>query len=349
MIGVLEGVAKQGRPWWSLLKMLKRWSFSYFGCEQIAYICTLLQWRLLALWSHQGDVGEHCYSYWCVKWSAKISVANLSKLLWLTWYLQNVSLLIKTTQRWSMVLVKKKSKLVLLKSKHKLKKQLLTTIKKKLKERLAKLSGGVCCCSRWSTFWKLKWKRKSSCRGCIECNSCGVEEGIVAGGGTAATCFSKIDKSKYSEERAMGCNDHSSCLWRTIRQIAFNAGLDGAIVLDRVLSNKSRNYGFNAYSDQLHRDLLKDGVIDPMKVVRCALQNAASVSSLMLTTETMIAEAPKKMIKLLGGAPGMGSMGWYGWHGRHDVIHWSQTHLSIFIETPDCLQPGFLTNFVDPQ
>src|SRR6202051_1398334 len=96
-----------------------------------------------------------------------------------------------------------------------------------------------------------------------------------------------------------------------IRQIAANAGLDGAIVLDRILQNKSNNWGYNAYTDQ-YTDLLKDGVIDPVKVVRCALENAASVASLMLTTETMIAEAPKKEAGGApggGGHPGMGGMG----------------------------------------
>jgi chaperonin GroEL len=90
--------------------------------------------------------------------------------------------------------------------------------------------------------------------------------------------------------------------------IAGNAGLDGAIVLDRVLNDKNATWGFNALTEE-YGDLLKDGVIDPVKVVRCALENAASVASLMLTTETMIAEAPKKEEKnppMPGG--GMGGM-----------------------------------------
>ncbi|MCX7977429.1 MAG: chaperonin GroEL, partial [Bdellovibrionaceae bacterium] len=93
-----------------------------------------------------------------------------------------------------------------------------------------------------------------------------------------------------------------------IRQIAANAGLDGAIVLDRVLQNKSATWGYNAFTDE-YTDLIKDGVIDPVKVVRCALQNAASVASLMLTTETMIAEAPKKEEKASAPGAGMGGMG----------------------------------------
>jgi chaperonin GroEL len=85
--------------------------------------------------------------------------------------------------------------------------------------------------------------------------------------------------------------------------------LDGAIVVDRVLSNTSSTYGFNAYKEE-YEDLVKAGVIDPVKVVRCALENAASVASLMLTTETMIAEAPKE--ESAAPAPGMGGMGGMG-------------------------------------
>ena len=97
-----------------------------------------------------------------------------------------------------------------------------------------------------------------------------------------------------------------------LRQIAFNAGLDGAIVLDKVLQNKSAAFGYNAYSDE-YTDLIKEGVIDPVKVVRCALENAASVASLMLTTETMIAEMPKKDAPAMpGGDQGMGGMGGMG-------------------------------------
>ena len=136
-----------------------------------------------------------------------------------------------------------------------------------------------------------------------------VEEGIVAGGGTALVRASmKIDKTKFAEDEAAGAMIIKRACEEPIRQIAANAGLDGAIVLDRVIQNKATGYGYNAYSDE-YTDLVKDGVIDPVKVVRCALENAASVASLMLTTETMIAEAPKKSEPAGGGhhgAPGMG-------------------------------------------
>ena len=120
----------------------------------------------------------------------------------------------------------------------------------------------------------------------------------------------KLAKGQYGDEEQFGMNIIKRACEEPIRQIAANAGLDGAIVLDRVLQQKAATYGYNAYSDE-YTDLLKDGVIDPVKVVRCALENAASVASLMLTTETMIAEAPKKE-SAGAGAPGMGGMGGMG-------------------------------------
>ena len=118
-----------------------------------------------------------------------------------------------------------------------------------------------------------------------------------------------IDKLELTADEQFGANIIRRACEEPVRQIASNAGLDGAIVLDRVLANKSAGFGFNALTEE-YTDLLKAGVIDPVKVVRSGLENAASVSSLMLTTETMIADAPKKDD---GGAPampgGMGGMG----------------------------------------
>jgi len=119
----------------------------------------------------------------------------------------------------------------------------------------------------------------------------------------------KIVTTKFTEEEAFGAKIIKRACEEPVRQIAANAGLDGAIVVDRILQEKGASYGYNAYTDE-YTDLLKDGVIDPVKVVRCALTNAASVSSLMLTTETMIAEAPKKDAPAMpGGGGGMGGMG----------------------------------------
>jgi chaperonin GroEL len=185
--------------------------------------------------------------------------------------------------------------------------------KEKLKERLAKLAGGVAVIHVGAPSEVEMKEKKHRVEDALNATRAAVEEGIVAGGGTALLRASqKIDKTKFTEEEQFGANIIKRACEEPIRQIAANAGVDGAIVVDRILSNKTASWGFNAYSDE-YTDLIKDGVIDPVKVVRCALVNAASVASLMLTTETMIAEAPKKDAGgMPGGAPGMGGMGGMG-------------------------------------
>jgi chaperonin GroEL len=185
--------------------------------------------------------------------------------------------------------------------------------KEKLKERLAKMAGGVAVIHVGAPSEVEMKEKKHRVEDALNATRAAVEEGIVAGGGTALIrAAQKVDKSKYSEEEQWGAQIIKRACEEPIRQIAFNAGLDGAIVLDKVLQSKSPTFGYNAYSDE-YTDLIKDGVMDPVKVVRCALQNAASVASLMLTTETMIADAPKKDSPSMGGgAPGMGDMGGMG-------------------------------------
>lgn len=185
--------------------------------------------------------------------------------------------------------------------------------KEKLKERLAKLAGGVAVVHVGAPSEVEMKEKKARVEDALNATRAAVEEGIVAGGGTALLRASrKIEKAKFSEDELAGANIIKRSCEEPIRQIAGNAGLDGAIVLHTVLQEKSANYGYNAYSDE-YTDLVKEGVIDPVKVVRCALQNAASVASLMLTTETMIAEAPKKESAPMPGAGGghdpMGGMG----------------------------------------
>jgi chaperonin GroEL len=185
--------------------------------------------------------------------------------------------------------------------------------KEKLKERLAKLAGGVAVIHVGAPSEVEMKEKKHRVEDALNATRAAVEEGIVAGGGTALLRGAqKIDKSKFSEEEAFGAMIIKRACEEPIRQIAANAGMDGAIVLDRILQSKSNTWGFNAYSDE-YTDLIKDGVIDPVKVVRCALVNAASIASMMLTTETMIAEAPKKDNGggAGGGMPGggMGGMG----------------------------------------
>ncbi len=175
--------------------------------------------------------------------------------------------------------------------------------KEKLKERLAKLAGGVAVIHVGGGSEVEMKEKKARVEDALNATRAAVEEGIVAGGGAALLRASlKIEKAKFTEEEMFGAKIIKRACEEPVRQIAINAGLDGAIVVDRILQEKNANYGFNAFTDQ-YTDLLKDGVIDPVKVVRCALTNAASVASLMLTTETMIAEAPKKDA---AGSPGMG-------------------------------------------
>jgi chaperonin GroEL len=182
--------------------------------------------------------------------------------------------------------------------------------KEKLKERLAKLAGGVAVIHVGAPSEVEMKEKKHRVEDALNATRAAVEEGIVAGGGTALLrAAAKIDKTKFSEEDLFGAMIIKRACEEPVRQIAANAGLDGAIVLDRIMQNKSPSWGFNAYTDE-YTDLIKDGVIDPVKVVRCALVNAASIASMMLTTETMIAEAPKK--DGAGGPPmggGMGGMG----------------------------------------
>jgi chaperonin GroEL len=186
--------------------------------------------------------------------------------------------------------------------------------KEKLKERLAKLAGGVAVVHVGAPSEVEMKEKKARVEDALNATRAAVEEGIVAGGGTALVrAADAIKLSEFDEQQRWGAQIIKRACEEPLRQIAFNAGLDGAIVLDRVRTNKSTSFGFNAFSEE-YEDLVKSGVIDPVKVVRSALQNAASVSSLMLTTETMIAEAPKKD----SGAPAPGGHG--GGMGGMDMM-----------------------------
>lgn len=180
--------------------------------------------------------------------------------------------------------------------------------KEKLQERLAKLAGGVAVIHVGSATEVEMKEKKARVEDALNATRAAVEEGIVAGGGVALVRASRVLTGlKLSAEQQWGSDIIRRACEEPLRQIATNAGLEGSIVLDKVSSEKSANFGFNA-ATETYGDLVKDGVIDPMKVVRCALQNAASIASLMLTTETMIAEKPKKeaAAPMGGGHPGMG-------------------------------------------
>lgn len=182
--------------------------------------------------------------------------------------------------------------------------------KEKLKERLAKLAGGVAVIHVGAPSEVEMKEKKARVEDALNATRAAVEEGIVAGGGTALLRASKLlEKMDLPDAQKWGAKIIRRACEEPLRQIANNAGIDGAIVVDRVLNEKSAGFGFNAQTEE-YGDLLKDGVIDPMKVVRCCIENATSVCSLMLTTETMIAEAPKKD-EPAGPGPGagMGGMG----------------------------------------
>jgi len=181
--------------------------------------------------------------------------------------------------------------------------------KEKLQERLAKLAGGVAVIRvGGSTEVEVK-EKKDRVEDAMHATKAAVEEGIVAGGGVALL-RAKAAIGKLSDENAdvqSGINIVLRALESPIRQIAENSGVEGSIVVGNVMANKSQTYGFDAQTEQ-YVDMLEAGIVDPAKVVRVALQDAASVAGLMITTEAMVAEHPKKEAPAMPGG-GMGGMG----------------------------------------
>jgi len=165
--------------------------------------------------------------------------------------------------------------------------------REKLQERLAKLVGGVAVIRVGAATEVEMKEKKARVEDAMYATRAAVEEGIVPGGGVALIRGIKaLDKLTFDDDRRYGVNIVRRALEEPLRQIAGNAGVDGSIVAAKVKEGKD-GFGFNAAKLE-YEDLVKAGVIDPTKVVRTALQNAASVSGLMLTTETLIAEKPKK-------------------------------------------------------
>jgi chaperonin GroEL len=184
--------------------------------------------------------------------------------------------------------------------------------KEKLQERLAKLAGGVAVVRvGGSTEVEVK-EKKDRVDDALNATRAAVEEGIVPGGGVALLKASKVlDGFKGdNDDQEAGVAIVRRALQAPIRQIAENAGVEGSIVVGKVLENKSPTFGFNAQTEE-YVDMVTAGVIDPAKVVRTALQDAASVAGLMITTEAAIVEAPKKGGGG-GGMPGGGGMGGMG-------------------------------------
>ena len=182
--------------------------------------------------------------------------------------------------------------------------------KEKLQERLAKLAGGVAVIRvGGSTEVEVK-EKKDRVDDAMHATKAAVEEGIVPGGGVALL-RAKAAIGKLSGDNAdiqAGINIVLRALEAPIRQIAENSGVEGSIVVGKVLENKSQSYGFDAQTEQ-YVDMLSAGIVDPAKVVRVALQDAASIAGLMITTEAMVAETPKKKEAPAMPGGGMGGMG----------------------------------------
>jgi chaperonin GroEL len=184
--------------------------------------------------------------------------------------------------------------------------------KEKLQERLAKLVGGVAVIKVGAaTETELK-EKKARVEDAMHATRAAVEEGIVPGGGVALIrCIAPLEKLKLEGDEATGVNIVKRALEEPMRQIALNAGHEGAVIVGRVRESKEENFGFNAESGEFG-DMVKAGVIDPAKVTRLALQNAASIAGLMLTTEALVGdikEDEKKGAAGGGGMPGGGGMG----------------------------------------
>ncbi len=183
--------------------------------------------------------------------------------------------------------------------------------KEKFQERLAKLSGGVAVIKVGAATETEMKEKKHRIDDALAATKAAVEEGIVVGGGVALLRVAiGLDKVEVEGEEKIGIDILKKAIGVPIMQIAENAGKDGSIIAEKVRVNEDINFGYNARTDKFE-DLVKSGVVDPTKVVRSALQNAASIGAMFLTTETVVAEVPKKD----GGAPMMPPMGGMGMPG----------------------------------
>jgi chaperonin GroEL len=177
--------------------------------------------------------------------------------------------------------------------------------REKLQERLAKLVGGVAVVKVGAATETEMKEKKARVEDALHATRAAVEEGIVAGGGVALIrAQASLDGLKVNDEQKFGVSIIRRAIEEPLRQIVQNAGLEGSIVVNKVREGKD-DFGYNAQTDE-YGNLLKMGVIDPVKVVRTALQNAASVASLMLTTECLVAERPKEEKAAAGGHAGHG-------------------------------------------
>jgi len=185
--------------------------------------------------------------------------------------------------------------------------------KEKLQERLAKLAGGVAVIRVGGATEVEVKERKDRVDDALNATKAAVEEGIVPGGGTALLYAAKAlkDLAGDNEDQTQGINIVRRAIQYPIRQIVSNAGQEASIVVGKLHDQKSSTFGYNAQTGQ-YVDFIEAGIVDPTKVVRVALQNAASVAGLLITTEAMITDRPKKDSGAPGGMPGGGGMGGMG-------------------------------------
>jgi len=180
--------------------------------------------------------------------------------------------------------------------------------REKLQERLAKLSGGVAIINVGAATETEMKEKKARVEDALHATRAAVEEGIVPGGGVALIrAQSALDKIKGTEDEKVGVEIVRRALEEPIRMIAQNAGAEGSIVVARVKESKDKNFGYNAATDT-YEDLVKAGVIDPTKVTRTALQNAASIAGLLLTTECVLVEKKEEKPAMATAGGGMGGM-----------------------------------------
>jgi len=182
--------------------------------------------------------------------------------------------------------------------------------REKLQERLAKIVGGVAVINVGAATETEMKEKKARVEDALHATRAAVEEGIVPGGGVALLrCIAALEKIKTdNDDQRIGVDIVRRALEEPIRQIINNAGLESSIIVEKVKESKDVNFGFDAQNEE-YVDMMKAGIIDPTKVTRSALQNAASVASLMLTTEVMITEIPEKEEpQMPGGGGGMGGM-----------------------------------------
>jgi len=178
--------------------------------------------------------------------------------------------------------------------------------REKLQERLAKLSGGVAQINVGAATETEMKEKKARIEDALHATRAAIEEGIVPGGGVALVrCLNALDKLDVDGDAKTGVQIVRTAATAPLKQIAANAGQEPGVVLAKVTANKAANFGYNAETDE-YGDLMKDGVLDPTKVVRTALQNGSSVARILLSTDCVITEKPKS--KDENGAGGGGEM-----------------------------------------